>query len=160
MSRNYNFMGGSIKSDLDSSLPGTSRRRLLSSCMTRWRPGNLCKLPPSNALLHHPACVCPAKTPLGGHTGFLLRRGARTLCGRLLERLADGLAGYQACSTTEGQIQEAPFDKDEYAALELDDVQEMDEKPHKPRRQARHVESKDVRDRAARPITARSPLSK
>src|SRR6516164_9335344 len=149
MNGNYNFMVGSIKSDLGSSLPGTSRRRLLSSCMTRWRPGDL---------LHHPACACPAKTPLGGDTGFLLRRGARTLCGRLLERLADGLAGYQACSTTEGQIQEAPFDKDEYAALELDDVHEMDKKPHKPRRQARHVESKDVRDRRGAPNHGQVPL--
>jgi len=60
-----------------------------------------------------------------------------------------------------GEIEEAPLDEDDDAALEFDDVDQVDEEPDAPGNEARDMYAENVGDGRRRgPMTAISPLSK
>ena len=55
-------------------------------------------------------------------------------------------AGDEAGGAVEGEIEKAPLDEDEDAALEFDDVNEVDEKPEAPGDEAGNVDSENIGD--------------
>src|SRR6266853_6976912 len=56
-------------------------------------------------------------------------------------------SGDEPCPATEGEILDCPLDKNQNAALELDDIHQMDERPYDPSRHSRHVDAESVGDR-------------
>ena len=66
--------------------------------------------------------------------------------GRRNGGLGVGRAGDEAGAAVVGEIEKAPLDEDENAALKFDDVHEMDEEPYEPRGQAGDVEAENVGD--------------
>jgi hypothetical protein len=64
----------------------------------------------------------------------------------MLKRIVCSVAGDQARATAEGEIEETPLDENENAALELDDVHEVDKKPDEPGRETRDVEAENIGD--------------
>ena len=67
------------------------------------------------------------------------------------EGVGDGGAGDEASATAEGDVLEAPLDEYENAALELNDVHEMDEKPDEPSGKTGNVKAEDVGDSGRAP---------
>jgi hypothetical protein len=55
-------------------------------------------------------------------------------------------AGDQAGAAAEGKVKEAPLDQDEDAALEFNDVDEVDEEPDEPGDETGHVDAENVGD--------------
>src|SRR6266481_2742410 len=53
----------------------------------------------------------------------------------------------EPCPATEGEILDCPLDKNQNAALELDYIHQMDERPYKPGRQSRHMHAKGISHR-------------
>src|ERR1700681_1926675 len=53
-------------------------------------------------------------------------------------------SGDEPCPATEGEILECPLDKNTTAALELDYIHKMDERPYEPRRQSRDVHPQGI----------------
>src|ERR1700757_2236310 len=64
----------------------------------------------------------------------------------MLKRIVCSVACDQARATAEGEIEETPLDENENAALELDDVHEVDKKPDEPGRETRDVEAENIGD--------------
>src|SRR5260370_4150966 len=52
---------------------------------------------------------------------------------------------------TESEILDCPLDKNQNAALELDYIHQMDERPYKPGRQSRHMHAKAISPAAPPP---------
>src|SRR6266851_6874060 len=65
----------------------------------------------------------------------------------LIDGVRGGFAGDQAGAAAEGQIFESPLYENADAALELHDVNQMDEKPHEPGEQPGNVDAKNIGDR-------------
>ena len=63
------------------------------------------------------------------------------------ESVVDGRARDQPGAAAEGEVEESPLDKDENTALELDDIQEVNEKPDEPSGQTGDMEAEDVGNR-------------
>src|SRR5260370_38463651 len=57
-----------------------------------------------------------------------------------------GVASNQPRAAVEGERLNRPFEKHDHAALELHEVEHVDQRPDKPSGQAGHVEPEDVRD--------------
>ena len=62
----------------------------------------------------------------------------------MVKRVGDSGAGDEAGAAAEGQILEAPLDEDENAALELNDVDEVDKEPDKPGGKTEKVNAENV----------------
>jgi hypothetical protein len=56
--------------------------------------------------------------------------------------------GNQSRSTVERQVLDRPLDENQYAALELDEVHQIDERPDEPSQKARNMEAEDIRHRS------------
>src|SRR5216684_7979481 len=54
------------------------------------------------------------------------------------------IAGDQAGAAAEGQIFESPLNENQDAALKLYDINQVDEKPHQPGKQAGNVNTKNI----------------
>src|SRR5260370_33947550 len=65
----------------------------------------------------------------------------------LIDGVRGGFAGDQSGAAAEGQILESPLYGSVDAALELHDVNQMDEKPHEPGEQAGNVDANNLGDR-------------
>src|SRR5882724_13147707 len=57
------------------------------------------------------------------------------------------LSGDEPRAAVEGQVLDRPFHEDDDAALVLDEIHDVDERPDEPRRQPRQVDPEHVRDR-------------
>ena len=67
--------------------------------------------------------------------------------GGLVERVGDGGAGDEAGAAAEGEVLKTPLDEDENAALEFDDVHQVNEQPNKPGGKTGNVNAENVGDR-------------
>ena len=61
-------------------------------------------------------------------------------------RIVGEFAGNEASGAAEGEVEKAPLDEDDDAALEFDDVNKMDEEPDEPSDEARDVDAENVGD--------------
>ena len=66
-------------------------------------------------------------------------------------RVAGGFAGDEAGAAIESEVEKAPLDEDDDAALEFDDVDEVDEEPKAPGNEAGNVDPKNVGDGGGAP---------
>lgn len=62
------------------------------------------------------------------------------------EGVGDGFAGDEACAAAEGEVLETPFDENLNAALELNEIHEMDEEPDEPGEKTGDVQPEDTGD--------------
>ncbi len=56
-------------------------------------------------------------------------------------------SGDEPCPATESEVLDCPLDKNQNAALELDDIHQMDERPYDPSRQSRQMHAKSISHR-------------
>ena len=66
--------------------------------------------------------------------------------GGLHEGVGDGFTGDEASAAAEGEVLETPLDENLNAALELNDVHEMDEEPDEPSEETGDVQSENIGD--------------
>src|ERR1700722_14621729 len=62
-----------------------------------------------------------------------------------------GIASSEAGPPAEGQILKCPMDENEDAALKLDDVHQMDERPNQPGKEAGEIDAEDFGDGSCTP---------
>lgn len=83
----------------------------------------------------------------------LMTEGARSVvffvqgeAGGWREGVGDGFTGDEASAAAEGEVLETPLNENLNAALELNEVHEMDEEPDEPSEEAGDVQSKNIGD--------------